>query len=291
MTAEEMERRYLVPTYNGDGVRTAPGLLIERGDGAHLIASDGRRFIDWAAGIAVNALGHSDPAWVAVVASQAAKIAHTSNLFHTAEPLQLAQAMVQRSANFTKVFFCNSGTEANEAALKFARKHALVRAWREAGLATDAASVPATTFACKSAKPTACITRGGMCGCWPQSAHNEVAVRLRDEVIAFKNSFHGRSMGALSMTHKPAIRQPFGPFPGDVRFGRFNVLAGRWMHRRPLRPRPAAAPTACRPQPLRRRGAAHFETDCGSDSGACAGRGGHLCRDPRLHARHPTTMR
>ena len=84
--------------------------------------------MDWAAGIAVNALGHSDPEWADAVARQARKIAHVSNLW---EPLELAKMMVESSKHLHKVFFCNSGTEANEAALKFARKVALVGAQRQ----------------------------------------------------------------------------------------------------------------------------------------------------------------
>lgn len=184
--------------------------------------------MDWAAGIAVNALGHSDTAWAEAISDQVRnKVQHISNYFHTWEPLLLAQSMVESSAFFDKVFFCNSGTEANEAALKFAKKHALLEAQRKvAGLPAKSPEKPPAfqDFACKSAHPTACFTKGGVCGCWPQSANNDLAAVLRTDVIAFKAGFHGRTMGALAATHKPQIRQPFGPFPADVKFARYNNL-------------------------------------------------------------------
>lgn len=156
------------------------------------------------------------------------KIQHLSNYYHTMEPLQLAKALVESSAFFDKVFLCNSGTEANEAALKFARKHALLEAQRKVlGLPADSLEKPAafSAFGCKAEKPSMCFTRGGSCGCWPQTASNDLAAVLRTDVIAFKGGFHGRSMGSLAATHKPVIRQPFGPFPGDVKFARFNNLS------------------------------------------------------------------
>lgn len=169
-----------------------------------------------------------------MIAKQALKVQHVSNIIHTWEPLELAKLMVENSKNFTKVFFCNSGTEANEAALKFARKISLAKAMKmAAGIPADsAAKAPAyTAFGCKAATPTACFTQGGTCGCWPQANNNDVAMGVKNEVIAFKNSFHGRTMGALAATHKPQIRMPFAPFPADVRFARFNVLDGELMTR------------------------------------------------------------
>ncbi len=202
-----------------------------------LTDSAGREYIDWAAGIAVNALGHSDSEWAGAVAAQAATLTHVGNLFHTYEPLYLAKALVESTTAFQKAFLCNSGTEANEAALKFARKYALVAAQRAAaGQAEDPSNStplpPAFTgFTCKAhagdAKPpSACFTQGGVCGCWPQRSDNDVVAALRTEVIAFQGSFHGRTMGALAATHKPAIRQPFAPFGGDVKFARFNNIGG-----------------------------------------------------------------
>jgi acetylornithine aminotransferase len=199
------------------------------GQGSKLIDSKGKEYVDFFGGIAVNALGHSDPQVAEVIARQATKIQHTSNILHTWEPLELAKHLVTNSKHFTKVFLCNSGTEANEAALKFARKMALFKAMQKAqGIEVGSATKPAphTAFGCKAAEPRQCFTQGGMCGCWPQANNATVANGVKNEVIAFKNSFHGRTMGALSVTHKPAIRMPFAPFPADARFARFNNLDG-----------------------------------------------------------------
>ena len=176
----------------------------------------------------MNALGHSDAAWGAAITAQLQKVQHLSNLFHSWEPLHLAKALVESTAHFDKAFLCNSGTEANEAALKFARKVALNRAM--AGAAAKRAATTALAhrppafeaFGCKSTPPSACFTKGGVCGCWPQASDNDVIAALKPGVIAFKRGFHGRSMGSLSATHKPTIRQPFGPFPPDVAFARYN---------------------------------------------------------------------
>lgn len=120
MSAEAIiaaEQNYIVPTY----VR-AP-MLLTHGQGARLFDSEGNGYLDFMSGIAVTALGHADPEWVAAVSEQAGKLAHVSNLFHTAPHAELAQRLVEH-AFADRVFFCNSGSEANETALKFARKYA-----------------------------------------------------------------------------------------------------------------------------------------------------------------------
>jgi predicted acetylornithine/succinylornithine family transaminase len=96
-------------------------MVVTAGNGQHLTAADGREFLDFTAGIAVNCLGHSDPGWADVVSKQAKTLAHTSNMFLNVEQVALAESLVKLSFA-DKVYFCNSGTEANEAALKFARK-------------------------------------------------------------------------------------------------------------------------------------------------------------------------
>ncbi len=116
-TLRDAESRYLVPTYR------RPDPVFVRGEGVHLYDSDGTRYLDFMSGIAVMALGHGDPAWQAAVTEQAATLVHVSNLYHTVPHVQLAQALVEHSFA-DRVFFCNSGAEANEAALKFARKWA-----------------------------------------------------------------------------------------------------------------------------------------------------------------------
>lgn len=100
-----------------------PGIVFSRGEGMYLYDTEGKKYLDFSAGIAVTALGHSDAEWVTAVTTQAATLVHISNLYHSAPQAELAQKLVAHSFA-DKVYFCNSGAEANEAALKFARKFA-----------------------------------------------------------------------------------------------------------------------------------------------------------------------
>lgn len=99
-------------------------LVLERGAGSRLWDSAGREYVDFAGGIAVCGLGHADPDLIAALTEQAGKLWHTSNVFHSEPPLRLAEELVGASRFASKVFFCNSGAEANEAAIKLARRHA-----------------------------------------------------------------------------------------------------------------------------------------------------------------------
>ncbi|PKM06405.1 MAG: aspartate aminotransferase family protein [Gammaproteobacteria bacterium HGW-Gammaproteobacteria-4] len=99
-------------------------LVLDRGLGARLWDIEGRDYVDFAAGIAVNALGHGDPDLKAALHAQADKLWHTSNVFYTEPPVRLAQALVEKSGFAQRVFLCNSGTEANEAAIKLVRRWA-----------------------------------------------------------------------------------------------------------------------------------------------------------------------
>ncbi len=148
------------------GTYGQPMRVLTRGEGSHVWDVDGNRYLDLLGGIAVNALGHAHPAWVAAIAQQAATLAHTSNFFATEPQIRLAERLLEIShaPPASRVFLCNSGTEANEAAFKMARK---------------------------TGKRT---------------------------VIALENGFHGRSMGALSLTGKEAIRAPFAPLLERVVF-------------------------------------------------------------------------
>ena len=142
-----------------------PKRVFVRGEGCYVWDADGRRHLDLLAGIAVNALGHAHPTVLAAVTGQIATLGHVSNFFAT--PAQVALAT--RLAGLTgdpdaKVFFTNSGTEANEAAFKLTR----------------------------------------MTG--------------RTKIVSTEGAFHGRSMGALAITHNPKYRAPFEPLPGDVTF-------------------------------------------------------------------------
>lgn len=107
----------LVSTYS------RPDIVFTRGQGSELFDSNGKAYLDFAAGIAVTALGHADPGWRAALTAQAASLDHVSNLFHSTPQIELAQKLTE--ASFAdRVFFSNSGSEANEAAFKFARKWA-----------------------------------------------------------------------------------------------------------------------------------------------------------------------
>jgi acetylornithine/N-succinyldiaminopimelate aminotransferase len=152
-------------------------IVMARGEGCSLWDADGRRYLDMTAGIAVCVLGHGDPGLAHAIAVQAARLHHTSNLYYIEMQIRLAEALSKR-AFAGKMFFCNSGTEANEAALKLARRYqAVVRN-----------------------KPQ------------------------RVEFISFEKSFHGRTMGALSVTGQAKYRQGFGPMVSDVRFIPFGDL-------------------------------------------------------------------
>lgn len=175
-----------------------PPLVVSHGEGAWLFDTDGRRYLDFNAGIAVNALGHGDPELAAAIAEQAGRLVHTSNLYHTAPYIRLAGRLV--AASFAdRVYFSNSGAEAVEAALKFARRHARtvhgeMQAPSEwAALGGDGAPQPP----------------------WPR----------KWRTVAFDHAFHGRTMGALSVTEKAAYREPFAPLLPGVVFRPFNDVA------------------------------------------------------------------
>lgn len=112
------EQNYLLQTY------PRPDFVIERGEGVYLYDTAGQRYLDFVSGIAVNALGYNDPEIVQAIADQAARLIHVSNLYHTAPAVTLARMLVESSPAFDRVFFANSGAEAIEGALKFARKFA-----------------------------------------------------------------------------------------------------------------------------------------------------------------------
>ncbi|MEO6689743.1 MAG: aminotransferase class III-fold pyridoxal phosphate-dependent enzyme, partial [Dokdonella sp.] len=111
-------KRYWLPVYKPRDI------VLERGLGARVWDRDGREYVDFGAGIAVNALGHCDPDLVAALTTQAHKLWHTSNVFYSEPPLRLAEELVAASGFAERVFLCNSGTEANEAAIKLVRRWA-----------------------------------------------------------------------------------------------------------------------------------------------------------------------
>ena len=166
-----LDERYVLHTY-----ARAP-FVIERGEGVRVYDTEGKGYLDFVSGIAVNALGYGDPDVLAAVAEQSQQLMHISNLYHTVPQAQLAQMLVERSFA-DKVFFCNSGTEAVEAALKFARK-------------------------------------------WAKRNHADQKTRF----VAFEGAFHGRTMGALSLTPRPSYQDPFRPLIPGAAFGAYNDLA------------------------------------------------------------------
>lgn len=114
----DLGKRYWLPVYRPRDV------VLDHGKGARVWDTQGRDYVDFGAGIAVNALGHQDPDLLEALTTQAQKLWHTSNVFYSEPPLHLAEELVKASGFAERVFFCNSGTEANEAAIKLVRKWA-----------------------------------------------------------------------------------------------------------------------------------------------------------------------
>src|SRR3569832_2263079 len=153
-----------------NNTRQAP-VVMNRGFGCQLWDSDGRRYLDMTAGVAVCVLGHADAGLAHAISEQANRLIHVSNLYYNENQIRLADALINRGFP-GRAFFCNSGTEANEAALKLARRYQV------------------TT----QKKPN------------------------RLEIIAFENSFHGRTIGSISVTGQAKYRDGFGPLFGPVKF-------------------------------------------------------------------------
>lgn len=109
-------QQYYLPVYK------PRQLILDHGKGSRVWDIDGREYIDLAGGIAVCGLGHADPELVAALTGQAGKLWHTSNVFYSEPPVRLAEELVAASRFADRVFLCNSGAEANEAAIKLARK-------------------------------------------------------------------------------------------------------------------------------------------------------------------------
>ncbi len=166
---EETEK-VLVHTYN-----RFP-LVIDHGDGVYLYDTDGKEYLDFAAGIAVQAFGYNNKEYNDALKAQIDKVMHISNLYYSV-PIMNAAKRVLKASGMDRVFFTNSGTEAIEGAIKAAKKYA--------------------------------YTRDGHAG---------------HEIIAMKHSFHGRSIGALSVTGNAHYQEPFAPLLPGVKFADFNDL-------------------------------------------------------------------
>lgn len=166
----EQSENYVLHTYNRFPI------VLEKGEGVHLYDTDGKEYLDFAAGIAVFALGYGNKAYNQALKDQVDKLIHTSNLYYNVPMGEAAEKLVKASG-MNKVFFTNSGTEAIEGAIKVARKYAYLKD-----------------------------------GCTDH------------EIIAMEHSFHGRSLGALSVTGNAHYQEPFKPLIGGIRFAKFNDL-------------------------------------------------------------------
>ena len=166
----EKAEEVILHTYNRYPV------VFDRGEGVHLYDVDGREYLDFAAGIAVQSLGYNTQEYTQALKDQIDKLTHISNLYYTAPMMEAAEKVVKASG-MSRVFFTNSGTEAIEGALKAARKYAYEKYGEE-----------------------------------------------RYEIVAMNHSFHGRSIGALSVTGNEKYQIPFRPLVPGIRFAEYNDL-------------------------------------------------------------------
>lgn len=164
---EEAEQA-LLHTYNRYQV------VLDKGDGVYLYDIEGKKYLDFCAGIAVFALGYNNQTYNDALKAQIDKVIHTSNYYYNVPAIEAAKKM-KKVSQMDRVFFTNSGAEAVEGAIKAARKYAYLKDGR-----TD------------------------------------------HEIIAMEHSFHGRTMGALSVTGNPKYREAFEPMIGNIRFAKMN---------------------------------------------------------------------
>lgn len=170
---------FMVATYS------RPPPVFVQGEGSYIWDLENRKYLDFTAGIAVNALGHSDPEFADLIAQQAKTLIHASNLYYNPWTGALSKLLVEKTLesgamhDATSVFICNSGSEANEAGIKFARK---------VGKVLDPSGE-------------------------------------KYEFVSFHNAFHGRTMGSLSATPNPKYQKPFSPMVPGFKYGDFNDVA------------------------------------------------------------------
>ena len=199
--------KYLVHSYNRYPV------VLDHGDGVKLYDTDGKEYLDFGAGIAVCALGYGDKEYTDALKAQIDKGIHFSNYFYS-EPLLQAAKGLAKATGLDRVFMANSGTEANEGALKMARKYAIMQ------------------------------------------GHEN-----RHEIISMNKAFHGRSMGALSVTGTAKYREPFEPMLQGVTFADYNDSAcTRTLPRRRTRSATPLTVMACVPSPISSRSAGSART-------------------------------
>ncbi|KAF5322529.1 hypothetical protein D9619_000988 [Psilocybe cf. subviscida] len=191
---------YMLPVYE------RPPFVLSHGKGSYVFDTEGRKYLDFSAGIAVNALGHADEGVLKVINEEAGKLMHASNVYHNAHAPALAETLVRTTQteggvgyarggtrdatpSKIKVFFANSGAEANEGALKVARRYGK-HLFAAANPTADLSSCNKTRIAC------------------------------------FEGSFHGRTMGALSVTTNAKYQAPFTPLIPGVDVGKLNDVEG-----------------------------------------------------------------
>ena len=166
----EASEEYLIHSYNRYPI------VLDHGEGVYLVDTEGKKYLDFGGGIAVCDLGYSDEEFKQALKNQIDKGIHYSNFFYS-QPLCDAAKALATASGMDKVFMANSGTEANEGALKIARKYAIMKGYEN-----------------------------------------------RHGIISMNKAFHGRSMGALSVTGTAKYRQPFEPMLPDVYFAEYNNL-------------------------------------------------------------------
>jgi acetylornithine aminotransferase len=172
------QQPFMVPTY----VRPPP--MFHKGQGCYLYDVENRKYLDFTAGIAVNSLGHCDEQMSRILFEQSQMLVHASNLYYNPWTGALSQLLVERTKeagcmkDASRAFICNSGSEANEAAMKFARKYG--RSVKEDG--------------------------------------------SKYEIVSFHGSFHGRTMGSLSMTPNPKYQKPFSPMVPGCKYAIYNDI-------------------------------------------------------------------
>lgn len=165
---KERDSKYILGTY------ARCDLCIAKGKSATCYSPEGKKYIDFSSGIGVNCLGYSDDRWAETVSRQLRTLQHTSNLFYTEPCGELAEILIQRTG-FDKVFFCNSGAEANEGAIKAARKYSFMKYGRE-----------------------------------------------RYDIITLQDSFHGRTMAAITATGQEEYHKYFDPFVEGFTYAKAN---------------------------------------------------------------------
>jgi len=197
-----------------------PQRVLVRGEGPYVWDADGTRYLDLLGGIAVNSLGHAHPTLTAAISAQLGTLGHVSNFFGSPTQIAFAERLIELAGApaGSRVFLTNSGTEANEAAFKLARRTG------------------------------------------------------RPRILALEGAFHGRSMGALALTHKAAYREPFEPLPGGVEWVPFGDSA--------------ALEAALAPGDV----AVLFVEPVQGEAGVLALPEGYLAEARRLTARHGTLL-